>query len=126
MEIREKILSVIGKILLVIWKFYKWLFITSYQWSMLLLGLIGLLFGVSSPPPRPKNRKKIETEVPPLRTEKVLEEYAEIEPITSIEAQILEKLMNSPGKLTKEVLSEEEMKIFLVMIFRAYDLIPLH
>lgn len=132
MEIIEKILSVIGKILLVIWKFYKWLFITSYQWSMLLLGLIGVLLGGgSSPPPPPlpndeENERRIrqlEREIPSLKTEKVVEKFGKLEPTTPTEFQIIQKLKNSPGKPLNEVLSEEEMQILIMILLRKLGII---
>lgn len=132
MEIIEKILSVIGKILLVIWKFYKWLFITSYQWSMLLLGLIGVLLGGgSSPPPPPlpndeENERRIrqlQREIPSLKTEKVVEKFGKLEPTTPTEFQIIQKLKNSPGKPLNEVLSEEEMQILIMILLRKLGII---
>lgn len=138
MEIIEKILSVLGKILLVIWNAYKWLFITSYKWNMVLLGLIGALLGGGSPPPRPTPRplpdneenEEISKNLPGSTTDQVvkkygenLENYVESKSKTSIEARILEKIRNSPGKLIEEILSQEEMEILFVMILRAYGLI---
>lgn len=139
MEILEKILSVLGKILLGIWKFYKWVFITSYKLNMLLFGLIGLLLGVSSsppppPPPRPlpdnEDNEDISKNLPGSTTDKVvkkygknLENYVESKSKTSIEARIIEKIRNSPGKLIEEILSQEEMEILFEMILKAYGLI---
>ena len=138
MEIIEKILSVLGKILLVIWNAYKWLFITSYKLNMLLFGLIGVLLGISSPPPPPTPRplpdneenEEISKNLPGSTTDQVvkkygenLENYVESKSKTSIEARILEKIRNSPGKLIEEILSQEEMEILFVMILRAYGLI---
>lgn len=132
MEIIEKILSVIGKILLVIWKAYKWFFIASYKLNMVLLGLIGLLFGVSSSPPPPplpndeENKQKIrqlQREIPSSKTEKVLEKFGKLEPNTPTEFQIIQKLKNSPGKPLNEVLSEEEMQILIMMLLKKLGII---
>lgn len=132
MEIIEKILSVISKILLVIWKFYKWLFITSYKWNMVLFGLIGVLLGGgSSPPPPPdpddeENKQRIrqlQREIPRSKTEEVLEKFGKLEPTTPTEFQIIQKLENSPGKPLHEVLSEEEMQILIMLLLRKLGII---
>lgn len=136
MEILEKILSVIGKILLVIWKFYKWLFITSYQWSMLLLGLIGVLLGGGSPPPptpRPlpdNDTERIKEQLLNMTVEELLkkfgnslEELEENNQLTPQQKKVVRKVRRvSPSEIRsriRDVLTEEEeMEILLLLILR--------
>ncbi len=140
MEIIEKILSVIGKILLVIWKFYKWLFVTGWGLTLLILALMDLWLGDgswwrsltarSSSKNNQDKAREIEAQIPRTTTDKIvnnygkeLEKYVESKSTASIEALIIEKIRNSPGKLIEEILSQEEMEILFEMILKAYGLI---
>ncbi len=137
MEIIEKILSVIGKILLVIWKFYKWLFVTGWGLTLLILALMDLWLGDGSwwrslnrtqdpptpDPPTPKEISGSTTDKVVKKYGKDLEKYVESKSTISIEAQIIEKIRNSPGKLIEEILSQEEMEILFEMILRTLGLI---
>jgi hypothetical protein len=74
--------------------------------------------------------EKIKAGIPRSTTDKVvkkygkdLENYVQSKPTISIEARILEKIRNSPGKLIEEILSPEEMAILFEMILKAYGLI---
>lgn len=135
MEIIEKILSVIGKILLVIWKSYKWLFITSYKLNMLLFGLIGALLGVSSPPPPPPpppgdDTEGIKEQLLNMTVEELLkkfgdslEELEENNQLTPQQKKVVRKVRRvSPSEIRsriRDVLTEEEeMEILLLLILR--------
>ena len=135
MEIIEKILSAIGKILLVIWKFYKWLFITSYKWNMVLFGLIGALLGVSSPPPPPPpppgdDTEGIKEQLLNMTVEELLkkfgdslEELEENNQLTPQQKKVVRKVRRvSPSEIRsriRDVLTEEEeMEILLLLILR--------
>jgi hypothetical protein len=136
MEIIEKILSVIGKILLVIWKFYKWLFVTGWGFTLLILALMDLWLGDGSWWRSLTASKKtdidrefydrLQREITRSKAEEFLNKYeavfensVESKSTTSIDL-ILEKIRNSPGKLLTEILSQEEMEILFEMIVRAF------
>lgn len=130
-------METIGKIFSGLWKFIKWYFVTSLRWTLLLFGLIDLWLGDGSfwewlnkppdpptpDPPTPENISRSTTNKVVKKYGKDLEKYVESKSTTSIESIILEKIKNSPGKLIKDVLSEGEMNIFIMMILKAYDLI---
>jgi len=135
-------MEIVRKIFSVIWEIIKWLFVTSWRLNMILFALIDLWLGdgswwrsLTERSSRNNNQDKareIEAQIPRTTTDKIvnnygkeLEKYVESKSTTSIEALILEKIKNSPAKLIKDVLSEEEMNIFIMMILRAYDLISL-
>ena len=135
-------MEIVRKIFSVIWEIIKWLFVTSLRLNMILFALIDLWLGdgswwrsLTERSSRNNNQDKareIEAQIPRTTTDKIvnnygkeLEKYVESKSTTSIEALILEKIKNSPAKLIKDVLSEEEMNIFIMMILRAYDLISL-
>ena len=135
-------MEIVRKIFSVIWEIIKWLFVTSWRLNMILFALIDLWLGDgswwrslterSSSNNNQDKAREIEAQIPRATTDKIvnnygkeLENYVESKSTTSIEALILEKIKNSPGKLIKDVLSEEEMNIFIMMILRAYDLISL-
>lgn len=135
-------MEIVRKIFSVIWEIIKWLFVTSWRLNMILLALIDLWLGDgswwrslterSSSNNNQDKAREIEAQIPRTTTDKIvnnygkeLEKYVESQSATSIEALILEKIKNSRGKLIKDVLSEEEMNIFIMMILRAYDLISL-
>lgn len=135
-------MEIVRKIFSVIWEIIKWLFVTSWRLNMILLALIDLWLGDgswwrslterSSSNNNQDKAREIEAQIPRTTTDKIvnnygkeLEKYVESKSATSIEALILEKIKNSRGKLIKDVLSEEEMNIFIMMILRAYDLISL-
>lgn len=137
MEIIDKILSVIGKILLGIWKFYKWVFITSYKLNMLLFGLIGLLLGVSSPPPPPTPRPLPDNDTEGIKEQLLnmtveellkkfgnsLEELEENNQLTPQQKKVVRKVRRvSPSEIRsriRDVLTEEEeMEILLLLILR--------
>lgn len=135
-------MEIVRKIFLVIWEIIKWFFVTFWRVNMILLALIDLWLGDgswwrslserSSSNNNQDKAREIEAQIPRTTTDKIvnnygkeLEKYVESKSTTSIEALILEKIKNSPGKLIKDVLSEEEMNIFIMMILRAYDLISL-
>jgi hypothetical protein len=135
-------MEIIKKIFLVIWEIIKWIFVTSWRLNMILFALVDLWLGDgswwrslterSSSNNNQDKAREIEAQIPRTTTDKIvnnygkeLENYVESKSTTSIEALILEKIKNSRGKLIKDVLSEEEMNIFIMMILRAYDLISL-
>lgn len=138
MEILEKILSVLGKILLVIWNAYKWFFIASYKLNMLLFGLIGLLLGVSSPPPPPppprplpdNDTEGIKEQLLNMTVEELLkkfgnslEELEENNQLTPQQKKVVRKVRRvSPSEIRsriRDVLTEEEeMEILLLLILR--------
>lgn len=135
-------MEIVRKIFSVIWEIIKWFFVTSWRVNMILLALIDLWLGDgswwrslterSSSNNNQDKAREIEAQIPRTTTDKIvnnygkeLEKYVESKSATSIEALILEKIKNSRGKLIKDVLSEEEMNIFIMMILRAYDLISL-
>lgn len=135
-------METLRQIFSVIWKIIKWLFVTSWGLTLLLLALVDLWLGDgswwrslterSSSNNNQDKAREIEAQIPRTTTDKIvnnygkeLEKYVESKSATSTEALILEKIKNSRGKLIKDVLSEEEINIFIMMILRAYDLISL-
>jgi hypothetical protein len=67
--------------------------------------------------------QEVEREIIKATTEKISEKYGDLEPATSREEQILQKLRNSPGKLLEDVLSEQEMQIYRMMLLRKLGII---
>ncbi|MEG3845158.1 hypothetical protein [Microcoleus sp. herbarium14] len=130
-------MEIIGKIFSAIWKFIKWYFLTSLRWTLLLLGLVDLWLGDGSwwrwlnrtedpptpDPPTPETISRSTTDKIVNNYGKELEKYVESKSTASIEALILEKIKNSPGKRIEEILSQEEMEILFEMILRAHGLI---
>jgi hypothetical protein len=130
-------MEIIGKIFLVIWKIIKWLFATSWFLILLNFALLDLWLGDGSwwrwlnrtqdpptpDPPTPKEISGSTTDKVVKKYGKDLEKYVESKSTISIEAQIIEKIRNSPGKLIEEILSQEEMEILFEMILKAYGLI---
>jgi hypothetical protein len=129
-------MEIIGKIFLVIWKIIKWLFATSWFLTVVFFALIDLWLGDGSwwrsltakNTGRGRDTEneiitKIQKEIPQATNEEVLEKYGELEPTTSIEFQIIQKLKKSPQKSLNEVLSEEEMQTFIIMLLRKLGII---
>lgn len=120
----------------VIWKIIKWLFVTSWGLTLLLLALVDLWLGDGSwwrelTKSRGKGRRidlqkeiqELEREIIKATTEEIAEKYGYLEPTTSTEEQIIQKLKNSPGKPLHEVLSEEEMQILIMILLRKLGII---
>ena len=124
-------METLRQIFSVIWKIIKWLFVTSWGLTLLLLALVDLWLGDGSwwrelTKSRNKGRKidlqkeiqELEREIIKATTEEIAEKYGDLEPTTSTEEQILQKLRNSPGKLLEDVLSEQEMQVYIMMLLR--------
>jgi len=122
-------METLGQIFSVIWKIIKWVFFASWGLTVLLLALVDLLLGDGSwwrglKESRDRDRRinvqqkiqEVEREIIKATTEEISEKYGDLEPATSREEQILQKLRNSPGKLLEDVLSEQEMQIYMMML----------
>jgi hypothetical protein len=137
MEVIEKILSVIGKILLVIWKFYKWLFITSYKWSMVIFALIDLWLGdgswwrdLTAKNTNAGNIERIKEQLPNMTLEELLKQFGdslkeleENNQLTPEQQKVVRKVRRvSPSEIRsriRDVLTEEEeMEILVLLILR--------
>ena len=129
-------METLRQIFSVIWKIIKWLFVTSWGLTLLLLALVDLWLGDGSwwrelTKSRNKGRKidlqkeiqELEREIIKATTEEIAEKYGDLEPTTSTEEQILQKLRNSPGKLLEDVLSEQEMQVYIMMLLRKLGII---
>ena len=129
-------METLGPIFSVIWKIIKWLFVTSWGLTLLLLALVDLWLGDGSwwrelTKSRDKGRiidlqkeiQALEREIIKATTEEISEKYGDLEPTTSTEEQILQKLRNSPGKLLEDVLSEQEMQVYIMMLLRKLGII---
>lgn len=129
-------MDTLGQIFSVIWKIIKWLFVTSWGLTLLLLALVDLWLGDGSwwrelTKSRDKGRRidlqkeiqELEREIIKATTEEIAEKYGDLEPTTSTEEQILQKLRNSPGKLLEDVLSEQEMQVYIMMLLRKLGII---
>jgi hypothetical protein len=129
-------METLGQIFSVIWKIIKWFFFASWGLTVLLLALVDLLLGDGSwwrglKESRDRDRRinvqqkiqEVEREIIKATTEEISEKYGDLEPATSREEQILQKLRNSPGKLLEDVLSEQEMQIYMMMLLRKLGII---
>ena len=129
-------METLGQIFSVIWKIIKWLFVTSWGLTLLLLALVDLWLGDGSwwrslTKSRDQGRRidlqkeiqELEREIIKATTEEISEKYGNLEPTTSTEEQILQKLRNSPGKLLEDVLSEREMQVYIMMLLRKLGII---
>jgi len=109
-------METLGKIFSVIWKIIKWVFFASWGLTVLLLALVDLWLGDGSwwrglKESRDRDRRinvqqkiqEVEREIIKATTEEISEKYGDLEPTTSREEQILQKLRNSPGKLLEDV-----------------------
>jgi len=130
-------MEIIKKIFLVIWEIIKWIFVTSWRLNMILFALVDLWLGDGSwwrSLTASKNTDidrefydRLQRDITRSNTDTIIKKYGEVlekyvasESTTSIEARILEKLKNSPGKLPEEILSKQEMAILFEMIVRAF------
>jgi hypothetical protein len=129
-------METLGQIFSVIWKIIKWLFVTSWGLTLLLLALVDLWLGDGSwwrslTKSRDQGRRidlqkeiqELEREIIKATTEEISEKYGNLEPTTSTEEQILQKLRNSPGKLLEDVLSEQEIQVYIMMLLRKLGII---
>jgi len=128
-EPTEPILKVLSGIWKVVWFIIKWLFIISIGIVVFILGMAGLRFP-NLPDITPKRRPgKIDRDIDPDQEwekvkektpDEIFEEIRNIEPSTSAESIILQKLKNSRGKRLKDIsLSKEEWMLLLILMLRA-------
>lgn len=125
----ETILKVLSGIWQVVWFVIKWLFIISFTVAAFILALAGLRLP-NLPDSNPRRRPgKSDHDIDPEReweevkektTEEIFKEIKNIEPSTSEESTILQKLKNSRGKRLKDIsLSKKEWMILLILLLRA-------
>ena len=129
-------MEIIGQILSVIWKIIKWFFATAWFLTVVFFALIDLWLGdgswwrsLTTRTDRGRDEdvdrefQKLQKKITNATIEEILDKYGELEPTQSREFAIIEKIKKSPNKSLEQVLSEEEMQIFIMMLLRKLGII---